>query len=500
MKPNVRQFSASYLGWMCVASVWATLASFAVAQRTSGGPDARTGEIDTGADKSLSEQIPNAPSSRAPVLAYLATSPDPQRSTPVVTPDAAMTLEQAIALAQANEPSFAAAAAANKTAMLDRSIARSALLPQVIFHNQFLFTQPNGATNQAGSVGTQAAPKFIANNTVHEYVSQGSVTENIGLTGYTGLAKANAEAAIANAELEISRRGLTSTVVSLFYSFFTSQTRVAVQQRAANEAAGFLKLTQDRESAREAAHADVVKATLTLQQRQRDLADARLQGQKARLDLGVLLFPNPRTPYSVSTAEPKPLPPRADVEAAAGARNPEVRSALASLRARSLDITSTRAAYLPDLALNYTYGIDAAQFAAKGPDGTRNLGYSASATLDIPVWDWFATANKVKQAHILRDAAKVVLSSVQRRLIAQLDEFYAEASVAHDQLDSLQASVDAARESLDLTRLRYTAGEATVLEVVDAQNSLTSTELAQQDGIVRYQVSLANLQLLTGVI
>jgi len=49
-----------------------------------------------------------------------------------------------------------------------------------------------------------------------------------------------------------------------------------------------------------------------------------------------------------------------------------------------------------------------------------------------------------------------------------------------------------------LTRLRYTAGEATVLEVVDAQNSLTAAELAQQDGTVRYQAALANLQTLTG--
>ena len=43
-------------------------------------------------------------------------------------------------------------------------------------------------------------------------------------------------------------------------------------------------------------------------------------------------------------------------------------------------------------------------------------------------------------------------------------------------------------------------GEATVLEVVDAQNSLTLAELAQADGNTRYQLSLANLQLLTGTI
>ena len=61
-------------------------------------------------------------------------------------------------------------------------------------------------------------------------------------------------------------------------------------------------------------------------------------------------------------------------------------------------------------------------------------------------------------------------------------------------------SVATATESLRLTRLRYTAGEATVLEVVDAQNSLTLSELTREDGIVRYQAALANLQLLTGTL
>ena len=72
--------------------------------------------------------------------------------------------------------------------------------------------------------------------------------------------------------------------------------------------------------------------------------------------------------------------------------------------------------------------------------------------------------------------------------------------MAHDQLDSLNMSADTAAESLRLTRLRYTNGEATVLEVVDAETSLTTAENAREDGITRYQTALANLQLLTGTL
>jgi outer membrane protein TolC len=81
-----------------------------------------------------------------------------------------------------------------------------------------------------------------------------------------------------------------------------------------------------------------------------------------------------------------------------------------------------------------------------------------------------------------------------------LDEYYGEATVARDQLQSLDQSVATARESLRLVRLRYSAGEGTVLEVVDAQNSVVAAETAREDGVLRYQTALANLQILTGTI
>ena len=415
-----------------------------------------------------------------------------------------LTLEDAIARARTNEPAFASAVAANKVAALDHSLARAALLPGIVYHNQYLYTQPaHGPTQSANASAdvTTGTPRFIANNAVHEYTSQGVVTETLGLQQFTAVARASAAASVASAELEIARRGLVATVVGLYYGSLAADHKVSVAQRALDEAARFSALTKQREDAREAAHADLVKAQLQQQQRERDLADAKLQSEKARLDLAVLLFADPHTAYAlVDAGAPAPLASRADIEAAAAQKNPELKSAAASLQASSLDVVGARAAYLPDLSLNFAYGIDAPEFAVHGADGTRNLGYSATATLDIPVWDWLSTHNRIRQKQSLRDSARVALTATQRRLIAQIDEAYAEASVARDQIQSFDASVSTARESLRLVQLRYNAGESTVLEVVDAQNSLTTVEIAREDGVLRYQTALANLQILTGTI
>lgn len=416
-----------------------------------------------------------------------------------VTP-VSITLEEAIRRAEANEPSYAASTAESKVSSLNRPIARAGLLPSVAYHNQALYTQPNGQQNQAGQgVGAQPSPRFIANNAVREYASQAVVNETLGLGQWAAVRRADAEAARSAAELEIARRGLVSAVTGLFFESIAADNKVVVADRAHAESADFTSLTTKREQAREAAHADVVKAQLAEQQRERDLSDARVAAEKARLELAVLLFPDPRTPFTLTRPDDAaPLPSHSDVEQAAAKSNPELKSALAALSVSNADVQAARSAYLPDLGLNVTYGIDAPQFAVNGPDKVHNLGYSASVTLDIPVWDWLATEHKVKQSEIRRNATRVALTATQKRLIARLEEAYSEAATAREQLASLDASVATAQESLRLTKLRYTGGEATVLEVVDAQGAFVSAENAREDGRVRYQAARADLQALTG--
>ena len=118
-----------------------------------------------------------------------------------------ISLSEAIHRAQQNEPTFANALATQKSAIIDRYLAKATLLPSVEYHNQMLYTQPNGQTNQGGQAGTQASPIFIANNAVHEYTSQAIITERVGLKQFADVQVASANAARSSAELEVARRG-----------------------------------------------------------------------------------------------------------------------------------------------------------------------------------------------------------------------------------------------------------------------------------------------------
>jgi outer membrane protein TolC len=104
----------------------------------------------------------------------------------------------------------------------------------------------------------------------------------------------------------------------------------------------------------------------------------------------------------------------------------------------------------------------------------------------------------VRQAELLHKQAQYDLTFAQRTLEATLSLQYLEAQAARAQLASLRSSLDLSAESLRLTVLRYQAGEATALEVVDAESTLALARNAYDDGLARYRIALASLQTLTG--
>jgi outer membrane protein TolC len=406
-----------------------------------------------------------------------------------------LSLSTALALARKNSTVYNAAVIEAGSAGIDRALARDALLPQVNFNNEYLYTQ----SNQHGGV------RFIANNAVHEYTSQGNAHESIDLAGLANYRKVSAAAALARAKAEIASRGLVVTVAQNYFSALSAQFKLQDARRAADEGNRFLELTQQLEHGGEVAHADTIKAELQAQDRRRQFQEAQLAVLNTRLDLAVLIFPNLQDNFVLTDdlRATAPLPALEEVQLQAARDNPDLRAALETLHMSSSEVAAARAGYLPSLNLDYFYGIDAPDFATRSffqGDRLDNLGSSALATLNIPVWNWGATRDRIRQAQLRQKQAKLELSYSQRKLIAEIQSLHAEAATALNQLTGLARSAELAAESQRLTSLRYQDGEATVLEVVDSQTAYVQASNNYHDGAVRYRVALANLQTLTGVL
>jgi outer membrane protein TolC len=402
-----------------------------------------------------------------------------------------LTVDTAIQRAQIYSQQIYSASFAALLAHEDAVQAKAALLPTAQHFTQYIYTQGNGTPSGV----------FVANDGVHVYNEQmivhGDIYNPAKLADYR---RALAAEALAKARSDLAARGLIVTVTQNYYGMVAAQRKTANARQSMDEAQQFLDITRKLEQGGEAAHVDVIKAQIQVQQRERELMDAEATYEKARIGLGILVFPSYGQTYSVTDdlETTVTLPSFDRVQALAKFNNPEIRVAKAMLEQQNHVLSVARAAYLPSLSMDYFYGIDANQFATHDPEGHNRLGSVVQGQLTVPVWNWFSTRSKVRAAEFQVRQSRADLSLAQRTVLSEIESFYLEAQTAAAQLASLRSSVDLSVENLRLTRLRYTAGEATAQEVVDAQSGLVQARNAQDDGMVRHRVALANLQTLTG--
>ena len=173
-----------------------------------------------------------------------------QTASLAAAPPLRLTLQDALARARRNSVTYQSAVTDAGVAREDKYQARAALLPSVTYNTSGIYTE---------GTGVNGGVKFIANNAVHEYASQGNVHEAIDVAGFAEFRRNGAAAAAARARSEIAARGLVVTVVETYYGVAAAQLKLEVAQKAADEGESFLKLTQDLEHGGEVAHSDVIK-------------------------------------------------------------------------------------------------------------------------------------------------------------------------------------------------------------------------------------------------
>ena len=410
-----------------------------------------------------------------------------------------LTLQDALARAQTNVPQLLAAVSDANGAHEDIQQARAATRPSLSVKSDYLGTQGNGVF---------ASGRFVTNDGVHVYREWALVHQDFtAAVTRTGIRRAEEAEVAARAKVEITRRGLAATVTRAYYALLSAQRKYATSQQALDDAKRYFAISQNLERGGEVAKSDTVKAELQVAAQDQAFREAKLAMDNARLDLAVMLFQDFNQNFNLvdDLALAPSLPALTEIQTMAERQNPDLQAANSALRGAGLDVKLARQAYLPSLTADLAYGIEANAFALhstvaadpqKGP--VPNLGYFLTVSLNVPVWDWGSRSSKVRQAVLKRNQASVELSATQRTLIRNLQGFYQEAQTAREQVDSLQRSVDLASESLRLNALRYQAGEATILELVDAQSTLIQARNAAVDGLSRYRLAVANLQTLTG--
>ena len=290
--------------------------------------------------------------------------------------------------------------------------------------------------------------------------------------------------------------------------------RVAAEQ-SLGAAEEFQRVTCLNYEAGEVPEVDCIRARLQTAARRDDLLQAQQQEAIANAALGTLLgygmtLTRPSATLSRQAGEGpgeglpaiEPLPEAVDptmidqLTAAGVQRRPEFAQVNAQLRAARAGVSVARADFLPKVTYSLDKGFDTDSL--QHDELSRHRGTLATATVDVPLFDWGATVSKWRQAQLQVRSAEVRRQLITRDLYLQFLTARQEAITAAERVDNARRALADAERNATISIARYRAGEAPVTEATDAQTTRAQQRLALQQALFDYQVALAHLREAAG--
>ena len=281
----------------------------------------------------------------------------------------------------------------------------------------------------------------------------------------------------------------TAQVAEAFYDMINAQARVALLQRQVEVNEQYLELVTLRFREGLVASLDVhqqrqqtlgAQANLQLSQGQVLIAERQLAALLGSPLLEPRLRAAQRTEFPLLGPAPSPGIPAALLE-----QRPDVLAAQKRIEAADRRVAAAISGRLPTIRLNATpgYGWQRQEFTGDSPlatGGAREASgwtFSAGATLDMPLFDGFATRAQVDvQSAQLQVQIEQLHSVVLTALIEVETALVREQQMAQN-LQILGRQVSVAEETLEAARERYRSGLSDFLPVLTAIQAKQGAEL-----------------------
>jgi multidrug efflux system outer membrane protein len=165
---------------------------------------------------------------------------------------------------------------------------------------------------------------------------------------------------------------------------------------------------------------------------------------------------------------------------------PDIRQAEQQLRAANANIGAARAAFFPRISLTGSAGFASGDLLGLFDSGT--LAWSFTGQLLQPIFDGGRNQANLDAAKAARDIGVAQYEKSIQTAFREVADALAARAMLGQQLDAQRAQAQAEELRLRLADLRYRNGVTSFLDVLDAQRSLFTTQLAT------VQVQLSKIQ------
>lgn len=417
----------------------------------------------------------------------------------------ALSLEEALKHARANNPAYRRAL--NDVTVADADVRASvgALLPSAsadLRFSGYSSSRVTGENDYGQPVKLTEAIDFKGS----------SAQQGVGLTtklfdGGATLRDIGAKRATARAiDARIAAEGarLDGEVKRQYYAALRAARLIAVERQLLVSARERMDRTERLLRVAGSSPVDLLGARAEVASQEQSVARAQTEARKQILLLKEILGMQGDAEPRLTSDLPAVLDPgslsKADIFATALQNSPLLIEADAAARAASKRASIAKAGRLPTLTANASYGrsMSLSSYDALFEMNPQNRGFNFGVSASIPLFNNFRTSLQIAQAEASEADARELVREARLRVERQVRSAFLDLENAHELLELAERKAALSRERLELAQEQYRNGAMSFTELQNVIDRTADAERQVVDARFAYANALVNLEEYAG--
>ena len=416
-----------------------------------------------------------------------------------------LSLEGAIHMALSENPRIAAAQSQLEASGARITQARSSLLPQLNFSENFSRTNsPTGVFSAKLNQGEFTQQDFDLHrlnspNSRNNFASVFSVTLPVFNGGQNWIALSQAQIdhqATQMASFQTRQQVLAQTVTS-YMGVLLARKNLTVVEEALATAQAHLDLVSSRLRSGLVVKSDLLRAEVRVAELEQEKLQARSHLEISLALLNATMGLEVNRTFCLTTPLERGSKLRGSLTDWID-KAMEHRPDLTQLKLQEMmtakEVSKSKAAHLPSVHLVGNYEINSEDFS-----GT-NDNYTVGAMLRVNLFSGYNLQSRISEANARLRQVRAARQQLALAVAVQVKQAFLEAGSSWHRIEVAQGAVGQAEEGLRIVRNRYENGLYTIVNLLDAELALQQARTNYFRALYDYKVATTQLALAAGIV
>jgi outer membrane protein TolC len=323
------------------------------------------------------------------------------------------------------------------------------------------------------------------------FALQASLSQTVAnLTAVNNYRSAQATARASQYSLQDGRDMVTLAVGGAYLQVLAAQARVDAAQAQLDTANAVFHQSTEQHQNGVLGRLNMDQSQVQTLTQQQQIITLRNDLAKQKINLARITGLPPTPDYQLTDSFPfSPAPVRNvnDAVAQAQQQRADLKAAQAQVEAAAKSLAAARAERVPSASVSGYYEVIGAN-----PSESHGA-FSVTGTLSIPIWQGGKVASDIAQAEAVLAQRQSELEDARGQIEAGVRESYLDLEAAAGQVEVARKNLQVAQETLEMARARMEAGVINTVEVVQAQQTVSSAQLDLINSVFAH--NLAKLSL-----